>query len=56
MIEFQSNGFQAISIEELKELEHSYIKQVFLPFLDLLTQMESNNEIHEVIQNSYNYK
>lgn len=56
MIEFQTNDFQAISIDQLKDLQHSYIKQVFLPFLDQLSQMEANDEIHEVIQNSYNYK
>jgi len=56
MIEFQTNDFQAVSIDQLKDLQHSYIKQVLLPFLDQLSQMEANDEIHEVIQNSYNYK
>lgn len=56
MIEFQTNDFQAISIEQLKDLQIKYIKEVFLPFLDQLSQMEANDEIHEVILNSYNYK
>ena len=56
MIEFQTNDFQAVSIDQLKDLQHSFIKENFLPFLDQLSQMEANNQIHEVIRNSYNYK
>ena len=56
MIEFQTNDFSAVSIDQLKDLQHTYIKEVFLPFLDQLTEMEANDEIHEVILNSYNYK